>query len=172
MEARTTDRGIRDQGILHSSGNTTRRKPVPSRIEITSDTFFPYRERAAFPPATTFVASTPPTRAPSPPPAPPTAGTNALLDSDSDQALLLSTASAARWRRNETNPHNRRKPQIERLHVRANSELVLQVKVMEEVHGVDVSWLHHPNKGIERYRAVSRAHTNSTVDRTPEASLA
>jgi hypothetical protein len=86
---------------------------------------------------------------------------------DSSQGLtplLLNTASAARGRRRDggvssnnnnnngdknflnivnPNPRPRNRPH------RAASELVLNVAVMEEVHGVDVSWLHHTNKGIE-----------------------
>ena len=83
---------------------------------------------------------------------------------DSSQGLtplLLNTASAARGRRrdggvsgnnenggdkaslNIVNP----KPRPRNRPHRAASELALNVAAMEEVHGVDVSWLHHTNKG-------------------------
>lgn len=90
--------------------------------------------------------------------------------------LLLSTASAARGRRRDgsvskgnTSTHNdstkhkqhNQIPIRNRPH-RAASDLVLNVAVMEEVHGVDVSWLHHPSKGMETaYRAEERHNTNT-----------
>lgn len=64
-----------------------------------------------------------------------------------DQVALLHTASAARWRRRQNNLSNSNSDN-EKLRERANAELVLKVAVMEEVHGVDVSWLHHTNKGM------------------------
>ena len=91
-----------------------------------------------------FVATTPPPSGPQP----------ALHDrrgisQQSLSPLLLNTASAARSRRWEgNNQRNKNRPH------RAASDLVLKVAVMEEVHGVDVSWLHHPNK---RMRKVSIA---------------
>ncbi len=57
--------------------------------------------------------------------------------------LLVQTASAARWRRREDKQSNNK---LDKYRGRSNSELVVQVK-MEDVHGVDVSWLHHTNKG-------------------------
>ena len=77
-------------------------------------------------------------------------------DEQSLTPLLLQTASAARWRRRENNLSNSNSD-IAKLRERANSELILRVAVMEEVHGVDVSWLHHPNKGaIDRRRTSNR----------------
>lgn len=58
---------------------------------------------------------------------------------------LLDTASVAQCRGRDggsnSNPRKRK-------HLRAVSDLVSKVTTMEEVHGVDVSWLHHPHKGM------------------------
>jgi hypothetical protein len=141
--------------VLDSSSNTRRRKPVPSRIDTDDFALDRYHETAT-PPARTTVSQTPtptpqvpPTRTPPPPPTPPDTP-SASLEAQSDQALLLNTASAAQWRRRDNHPINSRNATLQKLRGRSNSELVLQVKVMEEVHGVDVSWLHHPNKGIQQ----------------------
>ena len=92
--------------------------------------------------------------------------------------LLLNTASAARGRRRDggvssnnnsskssdnslnivnPNPRPRNRP------YRAASELVLNVGAMEEVHGVDVSWLHHTNKGIDMAHWRSEAQDNAVL---------
>jgi hypothetical protein len=86
--------------------------------------------------------STPATTPPTPPP-----GLHERRGGEKPELspLIIQTASAARWRRRENNLSN---SNFDKFRGRANSELVLQVAVMEEVHGVDVSWLHHSNKGI------------------------
>lgn len=68
--------------------------------------------------------------------------------------LLFSTASAARWRRKggslsniDVNQHQHSKPAKSNPRHRAASVHVRPIEGMEEVHGVDVSWLHRPNKG-------------------------
>ena len=66
--------------------------------------------------------------------------------------LIFSTASAAQWRRRGISLGSSSR---QKQHLRDNSgnrryvspqDLVLRVAVMEEVHGVDVSWLHKPTK--------------------------
>jgi len=143
------DSAVPQQHIPPGNNNARKRKPVPSRIETFSNTLRPYEQGQAFP-QSTAASPTPPQGPPSraPPPPPPAAQTGAPVHVESDQAILLNTASAARWRRREKYPIDSRKSELGELRGRSNSELVLQVKVMEEVHGVDVSWLHHPNKGI------------------------
>lgn len=70
--------------------------------------------------------------------------------------LLLSTATAARWRRREgskdlgNKDKNRNRAKSELVHIK-----VVEIAHMEEEHGVDVSWLHRPNKG-NIYRACGR----------------
>ena len=56
--------------------------------------------------------------------------------------LLLTTASEARWRRRKNLSNSNIEGQK-----RVSRDLVLKVSVMEEVHGVDVSWLHRPKQG-------------------------
>ncbi|KAK5170445.1 Microtubules assembly and stabilization protein [Saxophila tyrrhenica] len=144
ISASENDVNIRQQRILDSSNNARKRKPLPSRVGVANNLSGRDVEPQGCPPGT---APTPPQRAPPAPPSIPAA--SAPPETNGDQALLLDTASAARWRRQEAKPSNSRNSTLAKLHSRANSELVLQVKVMEEVHGVDVSWLHHPNKGIQ-----------------------
>ena len=70
--------------------------------------------------------------------------------------LLANTASAARWRRRgDSLAGNSGASNVNKQHYRErdsrkrdSKDLVLKVAVMEEVHGVDVSWLHRPNKGM------------------------
>ena len=58
---------------------------------------------------------------------------------------------AARWRRKSGSLENIRQEVLGRRDQtsrhRALSDLPLPIGIMEEVHGVDVSWLHKPNKG-------------------------
>lgn len=58
---------------------------------------------------------------------------------------------AARWRRKSGSLENIRQEVLGRTdrtsRHRASSDLPLPIGIMEEVHGVDVSWLHKPNKG-------------------------
>ena len=68
------------------------------------------------------------------------------IDDPATAHLLLDTASAAKWRRGEGSPGNSDQPR--RIKPALSDNLVLKVAVMEEVHGVDVSWLHRPHKGI------------------------
>ena len=86
-----------------------------------------------------------------PPPREPSLHDRRGVSNQSLTPLLLSTASAARCRRRpESNTNN---SQRNRPH-RAASDFLqhpvrkYSVAAMEEVHGVDVSWLHHPHKGM------------------------
>ena len=67
--------------------------------------------------------------------------------SPSSAPLLLNSASAARWRRKES----QHKVPLAREIKRSASDVELKADRMEELHGVDVSWLHRPNKGNMRY---------------------
>ncbi|KAK3722392.1 Microtubules assembly and stabilization protein [Vermiconidia calcicola] len=79
--------------------------------------------------------------------------------------LLLHTASSARWRRRENNIRNTNSSNPS-IRARAASDLVLKVAVMEEVHGVDVSWLHHPNSNRDKDGEQRRAEGDKKGERS------
>lgn len=120
--------------------NGNRKTEVSQRSDKAASLLHPCRSFGGCLLDTNYVATTPPQLQP------------ALHDrrgiSDlSLTPLLLNTASAARSRRWEGNSGSTQRHN--RTH-RAASDLVLKVAVMEEVHGVDVSWLHHPNKRMRK----------------------
>lgn len=92
--------------------------------------------------------------------------------------LLFSTASAARWRRKggslnniNVNQHQNLQPTKSNPRHRAASVQARPIEGMEEVHGVDVSWLHRPNKGahvlnLPPYTCCNADIVYQTTDRT------
>lgn len=85
---------------------------------------------------------------------PPNKSASATLD-PATAPLLLNKASAARWRRKGGGLNNIdvdvNQGPGKTSHQRTASGLFVPVAGMEQVHGVDVSWLHKPNKGNRKH---------------------
>jgi len=75
----------------------------------------------------------------------------AELVNPATESQISDIVDAIRWRRKSGSLENIRQEVLQSRNKtsrhRASSDLPLPIGIMEEVHGVDVSWLHKPNKG-------------------------